>query len=373
MDLDPNTARNAASLLAAARQHRTPRIGPIMVLLDNSPILAAYGMVRSGCCEQSRAIAQRASHSMTRLSEPSRRLSPFQKQQQQQQQQQMLLAIMGGSEDLSGGGAAPDAPFFQDPDTTASVARALEMMYYGDQSGVSWENGDSAGGGSSLGGASGACPGSYSNRQWTAAGRSTMTAAEAHHAAIAAASAEAASCSPSALLNPMLSAPCGSNGLALGRQGRLARESMRTIAARHLPLRSARSLRGSLRGMPSGDSKSSSDGSRNGCVRWADVAGMRAKGEDGATRQLLEGVRKRDNEFGYAAVAVEWDIWLSPKKPWDLARARIVSDGMGGLGGWVFLGKEVCNSSSKTGVSSELSNCILPLLRLHRSHRITAP
>ncbi len=50
-----------------------------------------------------------------------------------------------------------------------------------------------------------------------------------------------------------------------------------------------------------------------------------AQGEDGATRQLLECVRKRDNEFGYAAVAVEWDIWLSPKKPWDLARARIVS------------------------------------------------
>lgn len=42
-------------------------------------------------------------------------------------------------------------------------------------------------------------------------------------------------------------------------------------------------------------------------------------------RRLLDSVTKQDNEFGYKPVAVEWDIWLCPKKPWDLARARIVS------------------------------------------------
>jgi hypothetical protein len=40
---------------------------------------------------------------------------------------------------------------------------------------------------------------------------------------------------------------------------------------------------------------------------------------------------KRSNDFGYSPVAVEWDIWVSPRKPWDLARARIVSRERGAL------------------------------------------
>jgi hypothetical protein len=264
-DLDPSTAREAATLLQAANQHRTPRLGPLMSLLDNSPILAAYGMVRSGCCEQSRSMTMRARGlGALAAAAASRRPSPFQKQQQQQQQQ-MLVAILGASGDVSGGGAEPAAPFYHDPDSTASVARALEMMYYGDQAGLDWEGADYAG----------RLVGSSSSK-WNAQLRAHANAAAAADGAAGPyAATEVASTSGAGgpYLSPMLSAPCGSNGLP----GRPGRSSMRTIAARHLPLRSARSLRAALRESPSGESARSGEGARAGVVRWADVAGMRAK------------------------------------------------------------------------------------------------
>jgi hypothetical protein len=335
-DLDPAVARNAAALLQAIGSRRKPDLGPLMVLLDNSPILAAYGMVRSGCCVQSRrtlqqqqsqqqrqrqqaALVEQVASGAARAQAPARRTSPFQRQQQQQQQQMLMLMSAG---DAGAAAAAHALPYCgQDPDT-ASVARALEMFYYGDQSGLAWANGHGRGGGGS---------------RWAAASgaaHAIAAAAEAQQLAVAAA---AAATTPLPWLSHTFSAPVGSHAYGAGaeRFPPAGRTSMRSIAARHLPLLSARSLRASV----SGEAAKSADGS-SGCVRWGDVASMRAKPDDGGgAQQLLHSLHRRGNDFGYAAVAVEWDIWLSPKKPWDLARARIVGHGGAGWADWAGLAR----------------------------------
>ena len=252
-EIDPRAARDVSALLQAAKLHRQPRLGPIMVLLDNSPVLAAYGMVRSGCCAQARAPPPAAARgargsgggtAAAAAAAAQRRPSPF----QQPQQQQMLLLMDGVGVEFGprAGAASPD------PDT-ASVARALEMMYYGDQSGLEWRSGD--------------------HPQQVAQLQQFM---QQQQLALQQQLDDSGSAGPAvgphaAALTATLSAPCGAEALRRG----LHRTSMRTIAARHLPLLSARSVRNST----GGESTRSLDGSKgNGApVRWADVAALRAK------------------------------------------------------------------------------------------------
>lgn len=254
-----------------------------MVLLDNSPVLAAYGMVRSGCCKQSRWAQQRA-HSAAggggsggESAQVAHRLpSPFQKFQQQQQQQQLLLMMMNSADWMQEGASAATAAggagatHMQDLDTN-SVARALEVMYYGDQAGLEWDSGDKD---------------STPTEENQTPGAPTAVNVAAALAAAGARSREAAA--PQQRLSSALSAPCGGyrarlsamgdgahrvRASAMGQGQRLA--SGRSIAARHLPLLSARSQRTSV----GGESQMQSwDGSKGGAaVRWGDVATMRAK------------------------------------------------------------------------------------------------
>jgi hypothetical protein len=265
-DLDPRAARDVSALLQAARLHRQPRLGPIMVLLDNSPVLAAYGMVRSGCCDQLRGpprivrartsgggksslhvghAAAAAAAAVPSVPAGPRRPSPF----QQAQQQQVMLMLGSGDAAARVGAVAPDAD-------GASVARALEMLYYGDQSGLEWQSGeipqhllpeDCFGGGLRL---SGAGRGGGPLGTLGPLGVPSL---------------------PQMVLKGTLSAPCGVDPSG---PRRLQRPTMRTIAARHLPLLSARSQRNST----SGDSIKSYDGSKaNGAMRWGDVAALRSK------------------------------------------------------------------------------------------------
>lgn len=278
-------AREAATLLAAAQQQRTPRLGPIMALLDNSPVLAAYGMVRSGCCEQSGASLigsssgqQGGGNSRGGGEQANAPLSPFQLQAQQHLVQ-LMSALGAAPVACAADGMPPRAPLLLPSFASAraalgqplspaagarrgldasSMARALEMLYTGDAAGLEAP--------ASIGASGRMAP----CRALTAASRVRASGGPMPGSA------------GGARLPPALSAPCTSQG------GLCPTGSLRALAGRNLPLLSARassrggSVRGSQAGLAPGDgggawSEVLAAQTSFGGMRWGDVAAMRGQ------------------------------------------------------------------------------------------------